>query len=154
MGDSCSKCGRTSTRPSAGPMAGPIAPGGRAPPARGAARPGFPGPFRGPGDRRVTSFDFEGAPEVRDARPALPPFESIATLPEGALPLEPARRPDPTPAVFGVVHTDSNMHVNSLVYLRLFEEAALRRFVALGRGSEVLARSVDIAYRKPCLAGQ
>jgi hypothetical protein len=114
----------------------------------------FTRPFAGPNDRRVTSFDFPGAPEVRDARPALPPFESIATLPEGALPLEPARRPDSTPAVFGVVHTDSNMHVNSLVYLRLFEEAALRRFVALGRGSEVLARSVDIAYRKPCLAGQ
>ena len=36
------------------------------------------------------------------------------------------------PVVFGVVHTDSNHHVNSLVYFRLFEEAALRRFAQLG----------------------
>jgi acyl-CoA thioesterase FadM len=52
------------------------------------------------------------------------------------------------------VHTDSNMHVNSLVYVRLFEEAALRRFAALGKGSALLGRMLDIAYRKPCFAGQ
>jgi len=52
------------------------------------------------------------------------------------------------------VHTDSNMHINSLVYLRMFEEAALRRFRALGQGSALLGRSLDIAYRKPCFAGQ
>jgi hypothetical protein len=75
-------------------------------------------------------------------------------VPEGAAALEPGRIADPLPVVFGLVHTDSNMHVNSLVYLRLFEEAALRRLVALGRGSVVLARAVDIAYRKPCFAGQ
>jgi hypothetical protein len=46
------------------------------------------------------------------------------------------------------------MHVNSLVYLRVFEEAALRRFASLGRGAAVLGRQVDIAYRKPCFAGQ
>ncbi len=52
------------------------------------------------------------------------------------------------------MHTDSNMHVNSLVYLRVFEEAALRRFSALGKGAVVLGRTLDIAYRKPCFAGQ
>jgi acyl-CoA thioesterase FadM len=52
------------------------------------------------------------------------------------------------------MHTDSNMHVNSLVYLRLFEEAALRRFVALGRGAQFLGRTVDLVYRRPCFAGQ
>jgi hypothetical protein len=36
----------------------------------------------------------------------------------------------------------------------VFEEAALRRFVELGRGSKVLCRHIDIAYRKPCFAGQ
>jgi acyl-CoA thioesterase FadM len=56
--------------------------------------------------------------------------------------------------VFGLVHTDSNMHVNSLVYLRVFEEAALRRFATLGRGASLLGRTLDIAYRKPCFAGQ
>ena len=58
------------------------------------------------------------------------------------------------PFTFGLLHTDSNMHVNSLAYLRTFEEAALRRFVELGRGANVLGRTLDIAYRKPCFAGQ
>lgn len=110
--------------------------------------------FAPPGERRVTDLAFDGAPEVTATRAAIPPFESIATVPAGATPLEPAMRVDPVPVAFGVVHTDSNMHVNSLVYLRVFEEAALRRFVALGRSAAVLARTVDIAYRKPCFAGQ
>ena len=70
------------------------------------------------------------------------------------MPLETAPRTHPVPIVFGVVHTDSNMHVNSLAYLRVLEEAALRRFVELGRGSMVLGRDIDITYRKPCFAGQ
>jgi hypothetical protein len=70
------------------------------------------------------------------------------------MPLEPVRRIDPVPITFGLVHTDSNMHVNSLVYLRMFEEAALRRLAQLGKGSAVLGRTLDIAYRKPCFAGQ
>jgi hypothetical protein len=106
------------------------------------------------GDRRVTSLDFGGAPPTHGTLPALPRFESISAMPEGATPLEPAMRLDPVPLAFGLVHTDSNRHVNSLVYLRLFEEAALRRFVAIGRPSVVLGRAVDIVYRKPCFAGQ
>ncbi|HXN30890.1 MAG TPA: hypothetical protein VN894_03470 [Polyangiaceae bacterium] len=111
-------------------------------------------PFAAAAERRVTSFDFAGAPATTETLPALPRFEAIATMPEGATPLEPAMRPDPVALAFGVVHTDSNRHVNSLVYLRVFEEAALRRFVAIGRRSDVLARTVDIGYRKPCFAGQ
>ena len=110
--------------------------------------------FAPPDQRRVTSLDFPGAPVLGEPRAALPPFETIARLPEGAVPLDPVMRLDPLPVVFGIVHTDSNMHVNSLVYLRVFEEAALRRFVALGLRADVLARTVDIAYRKPCFAGQ
>jgi hypothetical protein len=114
-------------------------------------------PFAPPGERRVTTANFAGvpgAPGAAELLPSIPRFESILALPEGATPLEPAMRLDPFPLAFGVVHTDSNRHVNSLAYLRLFEEAALRRFVALGRRSDVLARTVDIAYRKPCFAGQ
>jgi hypothetical protein len=114
----------------------------------------FTRPFAPPGQRRVTAFDFEGAPVVRDTRPASPSFESVASLPEGATPIEPAPSADAYPIVFGLVHTDGNMHVNSLAYLRVFEEAALRRFMSLGRGSAVLARRLDIAYRKPCFVGQ
>jgi hypothetical protein len=115
-------------------------------------------PFAPPGQRRVTELDFRGAPVLedvlQDVRPASPAPEAVATLPEGATPLEPAMALDPLAITFGLVHTDSNMHVNSLVYIRLFEEAALRRFVALGRGANVLGRTIDIAYRRPCFAGQ
>jgi hypothetical protein len=110
--------------------------------------------FAAEGERRVRDLDFPGAPLLVESREALPPFESIATVPAEATPLEPEMHPDPVPLVFGLLHTDSNRHVNSLAYLRVFEEAALRRFVALGRRGAVLARSVDIAYRKPCFAGQ
>jgi hypothetical protein len=111
-------------------------------------------PFAPPGERRVRELAFPGAPVVQGSRPAAPPPESIVALPEGATPLEAEMRADPVPLTFGLVHTDSNMHVNSLVYLRLFEEAALRRFAELGRGVNVLGRTMDILYRKPCFAGQ
>ena len=111
-------------------------------------------PFAAPGERRVSSLDYPGAPVVKATRAPSPPYEVIASIPEGATPLEPAKVLDPMPLTFGLVHTDSNMHVNSLVYVRLFEEAALRRFAALGKGTAVLGRTLDIAYRKPCFAGQ
>jgi hypothetical protein len=111
-------------------------------------------PFASAGQRRVTRVDLAEASATQETLPALAPFESIAIVPEGAIPLEPAMRLDPVHLAFGVVHTDSNRHINSLVYLRVFEEAALRRFVSLGRRSDVLGRTVDIAYRKPCFAGQ
>jgi hypothetical protein len=111
-------------------------------------------PFAAPGERRVTRLDYPGAPVVTATRPAPPPYDAVASLPDGATPLEPEKRVDPVPVTFGLMHTDSNMHVNSLVYLRVFEEAALRRFAALGRGATLLGRTLDIAYRKPCFAGQ
>ncbi len=110
--------------------------------------------FAAPGQRRVTRDDLVGLPPVTETRPASPSPESVATLPEGATPLEADLRLDAVRFTFGLVHSDSNMHVNSLIYLRMFEEAALRRFVELGRGASWLAREVDIAYRKPCFAGQ
>ena len=57
------------------------------------------------------------------------------------------------PIVFGLAHTDSNQHVNSLVYLSAFEEAVVRRLAELGRSPVVLARWAEIGYRKPCFAG-
>ena len=111
-------------------------------------------PFAQPGERRVTSLDFPGAPKVTAARAVPPAYEVIASVPEGAKALETSKRVDEVPVTFGLMHTDSNHHVNSLVYLRVFEEAALRRFAALGRGATLLGRTLDIAYRKPCFAGQ
>ena len=36
----------------------------------------------------------------------------------------------------------------------MFQDAALRRFARLGRSSRLLPKRLEIAYRKPCFAGQ
>ena len=60
---------------------------------------------------------------------------------------------DPTPIAFGLDHTDPNQHVNSLVYPRLFIEAALRRLAAHRKSTRLLTRAAEIAFRKPSFAG-
>ena len=110
----------------------------------------FTRPF-GPQDtRKVLSLPELGVPETR-----LPwrSAEEIRSLPQEAEPLDFEPVLDPVGIVFGLGHTDSNAHVNSLVYPRLFEEAALRRFATLGQGSRLLARSLEVGFRKPCFAG-
>ncbi len=110
--------------------------------------------FAAPAERKVTRFDAPGIialPESQREARALP---AILDLPTGAVALDAELRVDPTPIVFGITHTDSNQHVNSLVYPRLFEDAALRRFASLGKSSAVLARAIEIGFRKPCFAGQ
>jgi hypothetical protein len=103
--------------------------------------------FAPPGERRVKSL-----PGVTALAPYAPrAFASMMDL-DGAGALD-EMAPDDFAETFGLVHTDSNHHVNSLVYIRLFEEAALRRFAKLGRAEPLLARRLEIAYRKPCFAG-
>ena len=114
----------------------------------------FTKPFAPAGQRRVTRSDLGGVLPPLAPRVPLVAVDAMTTLPEGAKPLEGGLRVDPWPVTFGVVHTDSNHHVNSLVYLRVFEEAALRRFSELGAGAVGLGRRIDVAYRKPCFAGQ
>jgi len=114
----------------------------------------FTRPFAPPGQRRVDAADFAQTQAMLETRPALSGIEPILTLPENARALDSTLELDPVPVSFGIVHTDSNLHTNSLAYLRIFEEAALRRFVALGHGSKVLGSRLEIAYRKPCFAGQ
>ena len=110
--------------------------------------------FAAPGDRKVTCFDAPGMDAVPSTRRDDRALSAILDLPTGATALDDALRLDPTPIVFGLTHTDSNQHVNSLVYPRLFEDAALRRFASLGKSSAVLARAIEIGFRKPCFAGQ
>lgn len=121
----------------------------------------FSRPFGPPEQRKVLRFDpaSDHALDVPDLPPVPPtaytwrPGDALLRLPHDATPLEPSLRPDDAPLVFGLGHTDSNQHVNSLVYPWLFEQAALRRFAALGRDARVLSRFCEIAYRKPCFAG-
>jgi hypothetical protein len=111
--------------------------------------------FAPPDKRKVLSLDgIEGMPSVPPERHTWRMPDELLALPEGATWLEPAPRDDVTTVVFGLTHTDSNQHVNSLVYPRMFEEAALRRFAAIGREKPVLARYSEVAYRKPCFAGE
>ena len=110
-------------------------------------------PFAGAGERRITPADVEAFLGPLPERAELAPAAALFAPPAGATPLEPSPSPDAMPLAFGLVHTDSNQHVNSLTYLRVFEEAALRRMAELGRPTNVLGRELELAYRKPCFAG-
>jgi hypothetical protein len=102
----------------------------------------------------VLRFDFEGMAPVPADQVVWQPRRDLLELPRGVTPLEDALAPDVAPIVFGLGHTDSNQHVNSLAYPRIFEEAALRRFASLGLATRLMPRYFDIAYRKPCFAGE
>ncbi len=79
----------------------PFAPPEKRKVTRPARRPGIPG--------AVEEYDFASA-------------ESLV----GDVPLEQGAEEQ-----FGLMHTDSNQHVNPLVYPRLFEEAVVRRLLLL-----------------------
>jgi hypothetical protein len=116
----------------------------------------FTRPFAPAAERRVRSLDLgDGRPFVPKARHEWREPEAVVALPEGAVAVDEAPVLDEAATIFGADHTDSNQHVNSLVYPRLFIEAALRRFHALRLpGPPPLARAMEIAYRKPCFPGE
>ena len=112
-------------------------------------------PFGPPAERRVLALDLGEGPVVPEDRHVYRSAESTLALPEGAEPLDAELERDPSFTVFGIDHTDSNQHVNSLVYPRLFIEAALRRLDARGLARPALrAQSIEMAYRKPSFAGE
>ena len=108
-------------------------------------------PVAPPERRRVTQVPGIEPPRTEYRQP---PVQQTLALPEGATWLETSLRADVRPNAFGLVHTDINQHVNSLVYPRLFEEAALRRFAELGRDTRVLSRRLEITFKRPFFAGQ
>jgi hypothetical protein len=106
-----------------------------------------------PEARRVT--ELPGLSFFPGTRVLTAATSNVLRLPAGARPLEETPRVDPAPVLPGLSHTDSNQHVNTLTYPRLFEEAALRRFGELGnREPPLLARAFEATFRKPCFAGQ
>jgi hypothetical protein len=109
--------------------------------------------FAPPEQRKVLRF--EGVPDaVPAARHDWKKTETLLALPEGAVALDGDLRDDAAPLVLGAGQTDSNQHVNSMVYPRLFEQAALRRFDEHHRSADVQPRFVECAYRKPSFAGE
>lgn len=114
----------------------------------------FTRPHAPPGERKVLRLELEGVEPVPSARRVWTPFEAITALPDGAVWVD-EMSPDAGVAQFGLGHTDWNQHVNSMVYPRLFEDAALRRLSALGHDTASrAARFCELGYRKPCFAGE
>jgi hypothetical protein len=113
----------------------------------------FTRPFAEPTQRKVLTLSIDGGPAVPERRYEARRAAEIAEVPLEAEPLDVALSLDPAPIVFGLDHTDSNQHVNSLVYPRVFVEAALRRLHGQSK-APLMARGIEIAYRKPCFAGE
>jgi Thioesterase superfamily len=114
----------------------------------------FTKPFGPPSERKVLSFAVPGQPSVPSASHARRRVAETASLPAGARALDAGFSADETRWTFGLTHTDVNQHVNSLVYARLFEEAALRCAARHGRNRNLLASRIELNYRKPCFAGE
>lgn len=99
-------------------------------------------PFAPKEARKVTFLDAPGLPRVPSDDHGFELAESLVSGVDltivGIVP-------------FGVMHTDSNQHVNSLVYPRLFEEAVLRHMGASAKG--LVARAVELRWRRPFFAG-
>lgn len=114
----------------------------------------FTRPFAPAEQRKVLSLPVAGKAYVPGARREWRTPQTALDVPPTARALDATYTEDPVVYALGLTHTDSNQHVNSLVYPRLFEEAALRRLAALGRSTNVLARSLDIAFRRPSFAGE
>jgi hypothetical protein len=133
----------------------PSAPGPSGLVGRAFAEHVFTKPWHPAGERKVVALPTADGPLVPG--PTLAFREAISTLnvPEPVTWLDAQLRLDPTPLTFGLTHTDSNQHVNSLVYPSLFEDAGLRRLLDLGYDTRaMLVDYIDVAFRKPCFAGQ
>jgi hypothetical protein len=109
-----------------------------------------------PDQRRVTRLAVEGYPEIPDAQHSSQPPATAQEAPPGARWLD-ELAPDTTDYCLTLDQTDSNQHVNSLVYIRIFLDAVNRRLAAAGEpgfaAGKIRSKSIDIAYRKPSFAG-
>jgi hypothetical protein len=111
-------------------------------------------PFGPAEERKVLSFDVPGHAALPDATHARVRVDKNVELPEGASALDATFTPDAAAWSFGLIHTDLNQHVNSLVYARMFEEAAVRRAAQHGHNRALFARKLSLCYRKPSFAGE
>jgi len=114
----------------------------------------FTKPFGPAAERKMLRFEVPGQPELPSAVYARSSTLQTLALPETARALDASFSADDTAWVFGLTHTDANQHVNSLVYVRSFEEAVLRRLARHTDSGKLLARRIDLNYRKPCFAGE
>lgn len=113
----------------------------------------FTRPFAPAAERKILALPIDGEYVPPRERASRAPRE-VLVIADEATALDAGFVLDETPLVMGPTHTDSNQHVNSLVYPALFEEAVLRRLARMGRSPHVLARALEIAYRRPSFAGE
>ncbi len=106
-----------------------------------------------PDQRKVTRLGVEGYPDVPEVRHRPPPPATAQEAPAGARWLGELAQ-DVAPYDFTLDQTDSNQHVNSLVYIRIFLDAVNRRLAAAGHRGKLRSQAVDVAYRKPSFAGE
>ena len=111
-------------------------------------------PFGPAEERKVLCFDVPGQPALPDATHARVRVDENVELPAGANALDEGFSADDAAWSFGLIHTDLNQHVNSLVYARMFEEAAVRRAARHGHNRALFARKLSVCYRKPSFAGE
>lgn len=111
-------------------------------------------PFAEPHERKVLRIDVPGLEAVPSLRFPWTAPESLTKIPDGAEALDADWFVEPAPYVFGLVHTDVNQHVNSLVYPKVFEAAALRRIHTHGAQAVLLSRRAEMSFRKPTFAGE
>lgn len=105
--------------------------------------------------RRVTQLEVDGAPFVPEDIAPLANAVDVLTPPEPVPWVHDEPRADGVTLCFGQSHTDSNQHVNSLVYPQLFEDAVLRALSDVGEDcGPLLVRHMMLGFRKPCFAGQ
>jgi hypothetical protein len=114
----------------------------------------FTRPFGPPDQRKVLRVDAQGMDPVPGPRREARRMQDILAIPHGARALDDALSIDGPGTPLGLLHTDSNQHVNSLVYPRHLEEAALRRFARHGIVTRTLGRNLEIAFKKPFFAGE
>ena len=101
--------------------------------------------------RRVTRVEVPGMPPVPEATHVALPADELTGVPEGA---EPIGEPTERAWTFAMATTDSNQHVNSLYYPRLFEDLAIAHLRALGlAGPTHLARQTELRWHRPFFAG-
>jgi len=106
-------------------------------------------PLAPPDQRKVTDL---GEGIIVPGHYQAPAAATAGEAPEGARYLE-ELSPDTADYVFTLDQSDSNQHINSLVYVRLFMEAVNRRLADRGRPLRTRSTAVDVAYRKPCFPG-
>jgi hypothetical protein len=114
----------------------------------------FTKPFAPAGQRKVLAIETPGQPYLPETRYSRRQLPELLRVPSESQVLDASLTKDVAPWSFGLTHTDNNQHVNSLVYARLFEDAALRRFSEHGESTLLLAEAIEIVYRKPCFAGE